>query len=87
MAADENRTISLMGGDDPEIQGSSVAVGPKGDACSVSDSSPIQTFVRAKKKINDIFMEIEDYICDTVTYMQSKYKWEMTWIVQGKLEL
>jgi len=78
MAAGENHTISLMGGDDPGIRGSSVAVEPMGDTHSVSGSSSIQIFVRAKKKINDIFMEIEDYICDTVTYMQSKYKWEMT---------
>jgi mitofusin len=73
MAADENRTISLMGGDDPGIRRPSVAVGPMGDACSVSDSSSIQIFARAKKKINDIFVEIEDYVRDTVTYMQSKY--------------
>jgi len=59
MAANENCTISLMGGDDPGI-------------------SPLQIFVRAKEEINDIFMKIEDYVRDTVTYMQSKYKWELT---------
>jgi hypothetical protein len=31
-------------------------------------------------------VEIEDYVRDTVTYMQSKYKSELTWIIQGKLE-
>jgi mitofusin len=72
MAAYVNRTISLMGGDDPGIRGSSLAVGPMGDGRSVSDSSPLQIFVRAKKKINDVFVEIEDYVRDTVTYMQSK---------------
>ena len=87
MAAYVNRTISLMGGDDSGIWGSSLAVGPMGDARSVSDSSPLQIFVRAKKKINDIFVEIEDYVRDTVTYMQSKYKWELTWIGQGKCYL
>ena len=56
------------------------------DAHSVSDSSPLQIFVRAKKKINEIFMKIDNYVCDTVTYMQSKYIWELTWIGQGKLE-
>jgi len=49
-----------------------------GDAGSVSDSSPLQIFVRAKKNINDIFMEIEDYVRDAVTCMQSKYKEELT---------
>jgi hypothetical protein len=32
-------------------------------------------------------VEIEDYVRDTVTYMQSKYKGELTWIGQGKLEV
>jgi mitofusin len=48
------------------------------DVRSVSDSSPLQIFVRAKKKINDIFVESEDYVRDTVKYMQSKYKEELT---------
>jgi mitofusin len=75
-----------MGGDDPGIRGTSLAVGPMGDARSVSDSSPLQIFVKAKKKINDIFVEIEDYVRDTATYMQSEYKWELTRIGQGNLE-
>lgn len=33
------------------------------------DNSPLQIFVKAKKKINDIFGEIEDYVNDTVEYM------------------
>jgi len=45
--------------------------GPNDDACSVSDSSPLQNFVSAKKNINDIFVEIEDYVRESVTYMQS----------------
>jgi hypothetical protein len=31
-------------------------------------------------------VEIEDYVRDAVTYLQSKYKGELTWIVQGKLK-
>jgi len=65
--------ISLMGEDDPGIWGPSQVVGPMGDVGSVSDSSPLQVFVRAKEKINDIFMEIEDYVHHTVTYIQSKF--------------
>lgn len=34
-----------------------------------NDNSPLQIFVKAKKKINDIFGEIEDYVKDTVNYM------------------
>jgi mitofusin len=74
MAAEVNHTISQRVGDFSGIGGPSLAVEQMGDARSVSDSSPLQIFVRAKKKINDIFVEIEDYVRDTVTYMQSKYK-------------
>jgi hypothetical protein len=70
--------MSLMGVDDPGIQGPSMAAGQMGDAGSVSDSSQLQDFVRAKKKINDIFVEIEDYACDTLVCKQSKYKGELT---------
>lgn len=34
--------------------------------------SPLQIFVRAKKKINDIFVEIDDYVKDAVTFMHGK---------------
>ena len=78
MDAFVNHTISLMGGDDPGIGGPSLAVGQMGDNGSVSDSSPLQDFVKAKEKINDIFVEIEDYVRDTLTCTQSKYKGELT---------
>jgi hypothetical protein len=77
MAAYVNNTMSLTGGDDPGIGGTLVAVGQRGDAGSVCDSSPLQDFVTAKKKINDIFVGIEDYVHNTVTHMQSKYKGEL----------
>lgn len=37
------------------------------------DNSPLQIFVKAKKKINDIFGEIEDYVKDTVDYMHGEF--------------
>jgi mitofusin len=72
MAAYINHTISLMSGDSPGTRGPSIDGGQLADAQSSRDSSPLQIFVKAKKKINDIFVEIEDYVRDTVTYMQSK---------------
>jgi mitofusin len=78
MAANVNHMISLTDWDDPRIGGPSLAAGTMGDAGSVCDSSPLQIFVGAKKKINDIFVEIKQYIRDTVKYMQSKYKGELT---------
>jgi hypothetical protein len=63
------------------IQGPSLAVGPMGDAVS-----PLQIFATAKMKINDIFMDIDNYVHGTVKYMQSKYKGKLTGTGQGKLE-
>jgi mitofusin len=74
MAAYINHAVSLMSGDDPGIRGPSLDVGPMADARSLHDSSPLQIFVKTKKKINDIFVEIVDYVRDTAIYMQSKYQ-------------
>ncbi|XP_043269906.1 transmembrane GTPase Marf isoform X1 [Venturia canescens] len=60
MAAYINRTISMIGADS-QLR--------KNDART--ENSPLQIFVKAKKKINDIFGEIEDYVEDTVGFMQS----------------
>lgn len=38
------------------------------------DNSPLQIFVKAKKKINDIFGEIEDYVKDAVDYMHGEFQ-------------
>ncbi|XP_071445709.1 transmembrane GTPase Marf isoform X1 [Hetaerina americana] len=65
MAAYLNRTVSLMAGDGPGIR-STLAPGDVRN----HDTSPLQIFVRAKKKINDIFVEIEDYVKDSVEYMK-----------------
>lgn len=37
-----------------------------------TDASPLQIFVKAKKKINDIFVDIEDYVGDACCYMECK---------------
>jgi len=51
-------------GDGPARNGgSSLKVDPS------STSSPLQIFVQAKKSINDIFIEIEDYINETCTFV------------------
>ncbi|XP_063975304.1 transmembrane GTPase Marf isoform X3 [Diachasmimorpha longicaudata] len=59
MAAYINRTISMIGGDGQRL-GSDARI----------ENSPLQIFVKAKKKINDIFGEIEDYVQDTVGFME-----------------
>lgn len=69
MAAYVNRTISMMAGDGPHN------VGLNGNVrVNMSNvDSPLQIFVRAKKKINDIFVEIDDYVKDAVTFMHGKF--------------
>ncbi|XP_053625471.1 transmembrane GTPase Marf [Plodia interpunctella] len=69
MAAYVNRTISMMAGDGPH----NVATLNNGNIrVNMSNvDSPLQIFVRAKKKINDIFVEIDDYVKDAVTYMHA----------------
>jgi hypothetical protein len=69
MAAYINRTISLMAThQSPNSRNGGTTV----DARKLRDSSPLQIFVNAKKKINDIYGEIEDYVRESVNYMQCK---------------
>ncbi|XP_028159862.1 transmembrane GTPase Marf-like [Ostrinia furnacalis] len=69
MAAYVNRSISMMAGDGPHnvatLNNGSVRVNMS------NVDSPLQIFVRAKKKINDIFIEIDDYVKDAVTFMHA----------------
>lgn len=69
MAAYVNRSISMMAGDGPH----NVAMLNNGSVrVNMSNvDSPLQIFVRAKKKINDIFVEIDDYVKDAVTFMHA----------------
>ncbi|XP_076291011.1 mitochondrial assembly regulatory factor isoform X2 [Lasioglossum baleicum] len=63
MAVYINRTMSMIGGDS-YMRSTDIR----------TDNSPLQIFVKAKKKINDIFVEIEDYVQDTVRFMKSLQK-------------
>ena len=62
MAAYINRTISMIGADS-QFRSNDLR----------TENSPLQIFVKAKKKINDIFHEIEDYVGDTVQFTQCKF--------------
>lgn len=41
-------------------------------AAYANSTSPLQIFVRAKKKINDIFQEIEEYVGETTTFVEGE---------------
>lgn len=63
MAAYINRTnvqSSMIG--DSQLRSSDVR----------TDNSPLQIFVKAKKRINDIFVDIEKYVEETVEFMTCK---------------
>ncbi|CAB0028754.1 unnamed protein product [Trichogramma brassicae] len=60
MAAYINRTVSMIAGD-KQIRTNDIR----------TENSPLQIFVKAKKKINDIFLEIDDYVDDTVRFIDS----------------
>ncbi|XP_029677132.1 transmembrane GTPase Marf isoform X1 [Formica exsecta] len=63
MAAYINRPIvqSSMIGGDSQLRSTDVR----------TDNSPLQIFVKAKKRINDVFVDIEKYVEETVEFMTS----------------
>ncbi|KAK9727955.1 Dynamin family [Popillia japonica] len=74
MAAYLNRTVSMMSGDGPHNRSPMPSLPDHRQIRNSADNSPLQIFVKAKKKINDIFGEIEDYVKDSVHYMQDLQK-------------
>lgn len=71
MAAYLNRTLSMMTGNGHnngygDTHSLHMAAGAN------SDTSPLQIFVRAKKKINDIYVEIEDYVGETTGFIDGE---------------
>lgn len=69
MAVYLNRTLSMMSGNTSS---------PSHDTNGLDrsfhniayENSPLQIFVKAKKKINDIFGEIEEYVVETAHFME-----------------
>ncbi|KAH8386525.1 hypothetical protein KR093_001041 [Drosophila rubida] len=47
------------------------AMMPDNRMYQTNDKSPLQIFVRAKKKINDIYGEIEEYVLETTTFINA----------------
>lgn len=60
------RSLSMM------MDGSGDGAGRHSAKVDPSGSSPLQIFVQAKKSINDIFNEMEDYINETSTFVHGK---------------
>lgn len=84
MAAYLNRTISMVTGNGGNADNSKSSSSQQQQNKSLnydplmsenrtmhinSDKSPLQIFVRAKKKINDIYVEIEEYVNETTQFI------------------
>lgn len=81
MAAYLNRTISLVTGNGTQSSTSSTNsydVNSLTDPMTTrqlhnaNDNSPLQIFVKAKKRVNDIFGEIEEYVIETARFIDGK---------------
>lgn len=78
MAAYLNRTISLMTGNgtepsSPSHDNANALLDRSLHNNTAYENSPLQIFVKAKKKINDIFGEIEEYVVETARFMDGKW--------------
>lgn len=77
MAAYLNRTLSMVTGNGSFDTNSINESGSSPPSRFHShEISPLQIFVRAKKKVNDIFLEIEEYINETTEFIDGK-KYEL----------
>lgn len=66
MAAYLNRTMSMITGNGTDSTDHSAALLDRSLHNNTAyENSPLQIFVKAKKKINDIFGEIEEYVIET----------------------
>lgn len=83
MAAYVNRTISMINSGTSNTHPHGTLLGTNGDSKHYRESSPLQIFVKAKKKINDIFLEINDYVQDSSKYVSCKcikIVWEIIYL-------
>lgn len=77
MAAYLNRTMSMVTGNGTSSTSNGYDSNALTDANSrqlhnLNDVSPLQIFVKAKKKINDIFGDINDYVVETTAFIEGK---------------
>lgn len=74
MAAYLNRTISLVTGNgtSPTYDSNPLTDSPRNLQNTSTENSPLQVFVKAKKRINDIFGEIEEYVVETARFIDGK---------------
>lgn len=74
-----NRTISLVTGHGTSsfdtnslTESTSTARSLLHHGNGTNENSPLQIFVKAKRRINDIFGEIEEYVVETARFIDGK---------------
>uniref|UniRef100_A0A2M3Z1T2 Putative transmembrane gtpase marf n=1 Tax=Anopheles braziliensis TaxID=58242 RepID=A0A2M3Z1T2_9DIPT len=75
MATYLNRTLSMVTGNgNASMYDTAALIDPNARTLhnNANDVSPLQIFVRAKKKINDIFVEIDDYVVETTGFIDGE---------------
>ncbi|GAB0086640.1 Transmembrane GTPase Marf [Sergentomyia squamirostris] len=77
MAAYLNRTLSMVTGNGSFSSYDTASLAETRGLHNTNDVSPLQIFVRAKKKINDIFGEIEEYVIETTRFVDSDQPGEL----------
>lgn len=76
MATYLNRTLSMVTGNgNASMYDTAALIDPNARTLhnNANDVSPLQIFVRAKKKINDIFVEIDDYVVETTGFIDGEF--------------
>lgn len=71
MAVYLNRTLSMMSGNLGSPSHDNTNGLDRLIHNNAYDNSPLQVFVKAKKKINDIYGEIEEYVVETAYFMNN----------------
>lgn len=75
MSANILRSLSHMDGQpmhQSQLRGAGDASSPRSTPVFDSNISPLQVFVQAKKNINDIFVDVEVYLQETVQFVDGK---------------
>ncbi len=72
MSANLLRSLSIMDGQPLHNRGAGDASSPRSTAVFDSNISPLQVFVQAKKNINDIFVDVEGYLRETIDFIDGE---------------
>lgn len=85
MAAYLNRTISMVAANVASTfdnnsftdSSSTTARSMLHHGNATNENSPLQIFVKAKRRINDIFGEIEEYVIETARFIDGKQTYQI----------